>query len=614
MCGIVGYVGEKACTAILLDGLRSLEYRGYDSAGLAVLSNGAFKVLRRQGNLAQLENALGDQLIAGSLGIGHTRWATHGAPSEENAHPHLDCEGRIALVHNGIIENYLALKEELAAAGHKFKSETDTEVLAHLVEDCYDGDLVEAVRSAVKKVDGSFALAVISRDHPEHLVATRRDSPLVLGLGSGEYFVASDIPALLKNTRQVIILDNSELALLTPEGPTIWDRTGQRVERAPLVVDWDAEAAEKSGYEDFMLKEIYEQPEALTETLRGRDSGTNSFLEEIGLSKNDVKKFEKVFIVACGTSHYAAMLGQGPLEEWAGLPVEVEISSEFRYRLPRNRCSPSLMGPSTLVVAITQSGETADTMAALREAQRQGAKVLAITNVVGSSASREADAVLYTRAGPEIGVVATKTFTSQMMALYLLAFHLAGTNGSLTIEEKRNLPEEMRRLPNKVRGLLEEADAIKILAGDFASSSNFLFLGRGSGVPVAMEGALKLKEVSYIHAEGYPAGEMKHGPIALIEKNLPVVVVATKSRVYDKVIGNIQEVKARGARVLALATEGDEEITKHADHVVFVPDTPELLVAVPAVVPLQLFSYFIAKQKGLNVDQPRNLAKSVTVE
>lgn len=614
MCGIVGYIGARDCTPILLDGLRSLEYRGYDSAGLAVLNNGAFEVLRRSGNLAQLEDVLKDQIITGSLGIGHTRWATHGAPSEENAHPHLDCTGRIAVVHNGIIENYLTLREELKAGGHRFSSDTDTEVLAHLIEDTHQDDLVQAVRSAMKRVEGSFALAVISRDHPERLVATRRDSPLVLGLGKGECFVASDIPALLKHTREVIILDNGELASVTPDGPVIWDAGDRRVDRAPLIVDWDAEAAEKGGYEDFMLKEIYEQPRAIKETLRGRDGEASVFLEEIGFSREDARSFDKVFIVACGTSHYAGMLGQGPIEEWAGIPVELDISSEFRYRLPSNRCSPSLMGPSTLVVAITQSGETADTLAALREARRQGAKVLAITNVVGSSASREADAVLYTRAGPEIGVVATKTFTAQMMALYLLAFHLADVKETLVAEQREALANELRLLSQKAARVLERAEEMKELAVDFAASPNFLFLGRGCGLPVAMEGALKLKEVSYIHAEGYPAGEMKHGPIALIEKDLPVVVVATRSRVYEKIIGNIHEVKARGATVLALATEGDQEIAKHVDRVIYVPDTPEMLTAIPAVVPLQLFSYFIAKIKGLNVDQPRNLAKSVTVE
>jgi len=607
MCGIVGYIGQRDTVPILVNGLKRLEYRGYDSAGIAIL-NGEINIVRRLGKLKELEDALLGSTPSGFAGIGHTRWATHGKPSEENAHPHLDCSGNLAVVHNGIIENFIALREELQSRGHIFKSETDTEVIAHLVEEKYNGDLLEAVKGAVRQVKGSFAIAVISRDEPHRIIAARKDSPLILGIGQGENFIASDIPAILGCTRDVIFLDNDELAEVTCDGVKIFTIDDLVVEREVFNVNWDDEAAEKCGYEDFMLKEIYEQPMAIKETVRSRFQDNKLVLEDSSnLNDEVVQAISKIFVVACGTSYHAGLVGKSVIENWARIPVEVDIASEFRYRNP-------IIDDNTLIVAISQSGETADTLASIREARLRGAKVMAISNVVGSSITREADGTIYTHAGPEIGVAATKTLVSQMAAIYTLALYLAQVRGAMPQEDINDLANELRSLPDKISSLLKGLDGIDECAEKFADCRSFLFLGRGIGVPVAMEGALKLKEISYIHAEGYAAGEMKHGPIALLERSVPVVVVATKGHTYEKVISNIQEVKARDSYVIAVATEGDKEIEQHADYVFYVPETSEFLSAIPAVVPLQLLSYRIAKIRGCDVDQPRNLAKSVTVE
>jgi len=607
MCGIVGYIGQQDTVPILLNGLRRLEYRGYDSAGIAIL-NGEISVVRRLGKLSELEAALSVEAPAGFIGIGHTRWATHGKPSEENAHPHTDCSGEIAVVHNGIIENYLALKESLQLIGHTFRSETDTEVIAHLVEEKFDGDLLNAVKEAMKEIKGSFAMAVISKNDPDKIIAARKDSPLVVGIGHGENYIASDIPAILGCTRNVIFIENDELVEVTQDSVKIFTIDDLVIEREIFAVDWDDEAAEKCGYEDFMLKEIYEQPAAIRETVRSSFHDGKVVLENTShVTEEMVSALNKIFIVACGTSYHAGLVGKNAIESWVRVPVEVEVASEFRYRNP-------IIDENTLVVAISQSGETADTLASLREARSKGAKVIAISNVVGSSITREADGTIYTHAGPEIGVAATKTLVSQMAAIYTLGLYLAQVRGTLPQEEIDNLASELREIPDKVAEVLQDIKGLKSCAMEFSDCKSFLFLGRGIGVPVAMEGALKLKEISYIHAEGYAAGEMKHGPIALLEKSVPVVVVATEGHTYEKVVSNIQEVKARDSYVIAIATEGDEEINQHADYVFYVPKTPELLSAIPAVVPLQLLSYYIAKIRGCDVDQPRNLAKSVTVE
>ncbi len=609
MCGIVGYVGPNKVTDVLLSGLARLEYRGYDSAGIAVVCGPDLRTTRRVGKLANLAGAIAEHPLDGSIGIGHTRWATHGRPSEENAHPHADCSGRLAVVHNGIIENYLELREELAARGHEIRSETDTEVAAHLVEEAYAGDLTAAVAKAVKRLHGSYALAVVHADHPGTIVAARQDSPLIIGEGDGENFVASDIPAVLAYTREVLVLLDGHVATVTKDSVEVVDELGSPVEPERLHVEWDLDAAEKGGYEDFMLKEINEQPRAIRETLRGR-MGEDGIvqLSELQMTGDEVAALRRVIVIACGTSYHAGLVAKCLIEQWARMPVEVQVSSEFRYSDP-------IVGDDTLVVAITQSGETADTLAGVREARDRGAKVLAITNVVGSRVTRESDGVVYTHAGPEIGVAATKTFTAQIAALYVLSLKLAQVKGTLHRSEIERIWHELTGIPEVVERILADTGALEECADEYKDGRvSSLFLGRGIGVPVAMEGALKLKEISYIHAEAYPAGEMKHGPIALITPQVPVVVVATAGHTYDKVVSNIQEVRARGAEVIAVATEGDDEIRKHAEHVLYVPETSEDLAAIPAVVPLQLLSYLIAKAKGCNVDQPRNLAKSVTVE
>ena len=608
MCGIVGYLGPRRAVEVLLDGLKRLEYRGYDSAGIAVLSGDRLQTTTAVGKLCQLEAALRDRTNGGTVGIGHTRWATHGRPSEANAHPHLDCSRRIAVVHNGIIENYQALKRELEAAGHHFTSETDTEVIAHLVESEYRGDLLEAARKALGRVEGSFALALLSSEEPRRLVAARRHSPLVIGLGEGENFIASDIPALLPYTRRVLLLEDGEIASVTDAGAEIQTLAGRRITRPIFQVDWDAQMAEKGGYAHFMLKEIHEQPTALRETMRGRvtPDGEVEF-PDLGLSEALLKRVNRCVIIACGTAYHAGLVAKFAIESLARIPVEAEVASELRYRDP-------LVDERTLGIVISQSGETADTLAALRELKSRGATILAITNVVGSSVARDADAVLYTQAGPEIAVASTKAYTTQLMVGYLLAIRLARLRGTLSEQRARQIVRDLSRLPDQAEALLGDAAEIRECARLYHGCASFLYLGRGVNMASALEGALKLKEISYIHAEGYAAGEMKHGPIALIQPEVPTVAVAVPGPVYEKMLGNIQEVKARQGPVIAVAQEGDEEIASLADHVIRIPATGELLSPVVAAVALQLLAYYCALESGRDIDQPRNLAKSVTVE
>jgi len=613
MCGIVGYVGSKDVVPILIEGLKKLEYRGYDSAGIGVIEEGRLELRRCVGKICNLENVLKEKPTKGNIALGHTRWATHGRPSEENAHPHTDCNDRLVVVHNGIIENYLSLKKALIKEGHKFKSETDTEVLAHLVEKYLakskGKNLLLALQRAVEEVEGSYALGVISLDDPGKVVCARKDSPLVIGLGKKEYFIASDVPAIIGHTRKVIYLDDGDTAQLTMEGAEVYNRSRKRIEKKVFQIGWDPIMAEKGGYKHFMLKEIHEQPRAIQDTFRGRiapDKG-EVYLEEIGLSKEEIRGIEKVYVVACGTSYHAALYGEFLLEELAKIPCEVDIGSEFRYRNP-------IINGKTLVLVISQSGETADTLAGLREAKAKGGKTLAICNVVGSTATREADGVVYTRAGPEIGVASTKAFTAQLTALCLLAVYFGRVRGSLEKEEARNILMHLLRIPHQVEEVLENQEEIMDCAQNYFKKIDFLFLGRHINYPIALEGALKLKEISYIHAEGYPAGEMKHGPIALIDENMPVLAVATDSKVYEKVVANIEEVKAREGIVIALANKRNKEIKKKADHIFYLPETIEILSPIINVVSLQLLAYHIAALRGCDVDQPRNLAKSVTVE
>jgi len=609
MCGIIGYIGREPAVPILIEGLKKLEYRGYDSSGIAVLQQGKFEVRRAVGKLQNLETLLSGEVFTGNMGVGHVRWATHGRPSEENAHPHR--AGSIVVVHNGIIENYLALKKDLMAQGRTFQSETDTEVIAHLIDSIArtGKSLEEAVREAARHLEGAYAIAVIDeRDH-DVVVGARKGSPLVVGLGQGEYYLASDIPAILHRTRDVLFLNDDEMAILSAEGVKITDLQGAEVQREITRVMWNPVMAEKGGYRHFMLKEIYEQPRAITDTMRGRfsqDTGT-IHLEEIRLTQDQLHGIRKVFIVACGTSWHAGLVGKYMFEELAALPTEVDIASEFRYRGP-------LVGADDLFIAITQSGETADTLAAMREAKKRGATVLVICNVVGSTASREADGVVYTHAGPEIGVASTKAFTAQLAALYLFGLYLGSLRGTLSVDDMKKRIADLVHIPSLVERCLEEDARIEGIAKHFCKASDFLYLGRGPNFPVALEGALKLKEISYIHAEGYPAGEMKHGPIALIDENMPVVVLAGKNSVYEKILSNIEEVKARGGIVVAVTTEGDAEIVKKVTHAIPVPVTNQLLMPILMSIPLQLLAYHIAVLRGADIDQPRNLAKSVTVE
>jgi glutamine---fructose-6-phosphate transaminase (isomerizing) len=609
MCGIVGYVGTDEALPIILEGLGRLEYRGYDSAGVAVL-NGELQVVKKAGKLGALEKELSENgSPLGSVGMGHTRWATHGQPTDRNAHPHVDCGGRIAVIHNGIIENFHELRSRLQDQGHVLASDTDTEVVAHLVEDGMKegAGLADAVRAAVGRLDGAYAIVVLSADEPEVIVGVRVSSPMVVGLGDAENLLASDAPALLDRTRRIVPLADGQMVEVRADGVRITDLEGNEVEAEPIDIDWDYRRAAKSGFDDFMLKEIYEQPTAIRDTIRGRVRAGVHRLDELRMTETAIRGVDKVFVVACGTAYHAGLVAKYAIEHWTRLPVEIEIASEFRYRDP-------VLDDHTLTLAVSQSGETIDTLEALRHAKEQRSRVLAITNTVGSSVAREADAVMYTHAGPEVGVAATKTFATQMVALDLVALFLAQVRKTMFPEELGYVVDRMLELPGQVRRCLQLDGEIRRLAERYHRARDFLFIGRHTGYPAALEGALKLKEISYIHAEGYPAGELKHGPIALIEPGIPVVAVATECHVYPKVLSNIQEVKARGADVIAVATEGDREIARYADDVLYVPRTPELLSPVLVSVPLQLLAYRIAKLRDCDVDQPRNLAKSVTVE
>jgi glucosamine--fructose-6-phosphate aminotransferase (isomerizing) len=609
MCGIVGYVGPDEALPIVLEGLRRLEYRGYDSAGVAVL-DGGLGVVKRAGKLGELEAALAaDQGPAGSVGMGHTRWATHGAPTDRNAHPHLDCAGRIAVIHNGIIENYQALRASLEKQGHTIVSETDTECVAHLIEDAMrdGGSLADAVRRAIGDLEGAYSLVVCSLGDPEVLVGVKVSSPLIVGVGDGETMLASDIPAVLERTTTVIPLDEGMMVEVRREGAAFTDLAGAPVFPEPITVDWDVARAQKGGYDTFMRKEIDEQPAAIRDTLVGRTIGERLVLDELHVSDDVLREVSKVFVVACGTAFHSGLVAKYAIEHWTRLPVEIEIASEFRYRDP-------VLGPDTLTLAVSQSGETIDTLEAARHARRQGSQVIAVTNTVGSSLAREADGVLYTHAGPEIGVAATKTFATQMVSQYLVALYLAQVRGTKFPEEIAEVLSELDELPGKVERAIGLDAEVRAIAERYRDARDVLFIGRHTGYPAALEGALKLKELSYVHAEGHPAGELKHGPIALIEDGVPVVAVATQCHVYRKMLSNIQEVRARGARVIAVATEGDPEIGALADHVLEVPATPELMSPVVVTVPMQLLAYHVATLRGCDVDQPRNLAKSVTVE
>jgi glutamine---fructose-6-phosphate transaminase (isomerizing) len=609
MCGIVGYIGRDQALPIILEGLRRLEYRGYDSAGVAVVDD-RLAVVKRAGKLDELVRALetGDR-PSGTVGMGHTRWATHGQPTDANAHPHLDCEGRIAVIHNGIIENFADLRAGLEKRGHTLLSETDTECIAHLIEEHADGeDLADAVRATVKELEGAYAIVVLSLDDPARIVGAKVSSPLVVGLGDGETLLASDIPAVLSRTTSVIPVEEGQVVEVTADGVSFSDFDGTQLFPEPFDVEWDVAKAQKGGFDDFMLKEIHEQPSAVRDTLVGRvrSNGLLS-LDELHMDADLFREVDKVFVVACGTAFHAGMVAKYAIEHWTRMPVEIEIASEFRYRDP-------VLGPDTLTIAVSQSGETIDTLEAARHAARQGSHVLAVTNTVGSSLAREAHGILYTHAGPEIGVAATKTFATQMVALYLTALYLAQVRGAMFPEEIAEVVEHMHALPAQVEATLLLDGQVRELAARYQHARDVLFIGRHTGYPAALEGALKLKEISYVHAEGHPAGELKHGSIALVEPGVPVVAVATECHVYPKMLSNIQEVRARGAEVIAVATEGDEGIGEIAQHVVFVPRTPELLAPVVVTVPLQLLAYHIAKLRGCDVDQPRNLAKSVTVE
>jgi len=614
MCGIIGYLGPKPIVPVLIDGLKRLEYRGYDSAGIALVKNGDVEIRRSAGKLNRLEQVIATNPIDGEYGVGHTRWATHGRPTEENAHPHRDCTGKIVVVHNGIIENYLELKHELQAAGHTFETETDTEVIAHLVEGEFKDDGLEnAVRRSLNKLRGLFGIVLVHADDPGKIVAVRNGPPIVIGLGDDEFFVASDVPAILSHTRNVVFLGDEEMAILTRTGIEFTDYGGQAVSVSPQRIQWDPVMAEKAGYKHFMRKEIFEQPWALQETVLGRvyEEHGRIFLGELELDDQALQSIEKVVILACGTSWHAALVGKFLIEQLARIQVEVDYGSEYRYRDPINN-------DNTLAVVITQSGETADTLAALREAKTKNAKSIAICNVVGSMATRDADGIIYTHAGPEIGVASTKAFTSQLLALNLLALHLGRVRNQLGADETREHIDALTHLPGLIEQVLKQDRLIETIAKRFYRSSNFLYLGRGINYPIALEGALKLKEISYIHAEGYPAGEMKHGPIALIDENLPVVALVPQDKVFDKMRGNLQEAKTRGAAIIVVSDAPRDAfeafLDRDTDYLIPVPSTHSLLTPIPMVVPLQLLAYHIAVLRGCDVDQPRNLAKSVTVE
>ncbi len=608
MCGIVGYVGPKQATKILMEALRRMEYRGYDSAGIAVINDSGIEIHKAAGKLGILASELVGHEPVGTTGMGHTRWATHGGPTTINAHPHLDQSGRIALIHNGIIENATAIKKTLLARGHVFLSETDTEVLAHLIGELYEGSLEEAVAAALRDVTGAYGIVVISADEPGTLVTARNGSPIILGIGDGENLVASDQSALLDHTRSVVYLDNGEMAILTADGYRVRTLSTREIDKPVNQIEWDLATIERGGFDHFMLKEIFEQPESIENTMRGH------LLEETGnvrvyglkLSDDDAKKVKRIIITACGTSWHSALIGKSMIEELARIPTDVEYASEFRYRNP-------IVDAETLVIAISQSGETADTLAALVEAKQRGARVLGLVNVVGSTISREVDGGMYLRCGPEIGVASTKAFTSQVVALAMVTLRFARLR-TMSLLEGRRYIEALQKLPAQVQQILDRSGDIEALASRFDGSANALYLGRGVNFPVALEGALKLKEISYIHAEGYPAAEMKHGPIALIDENMPVVVVAPRDAVHGKIVSNIQEVRARGGKIIAIVNKDDEEISRLAEATFIVPETLDLLTPILTVIPLQLLSYYVAVNRGCNVDQPRNLAKSVTVE
>lgn len=610
MCGIVGYIGFNQASDFLLDGMAKLEYRGYDSAGIAVIgADNVIKIQKKVGRLANLAAIVEADPNEGTIGIGHTRWATHGRPSDMNAHPHASEDGKFAVVHNGIIENYMPLKEELIAKGYHFKSETDTEVVAHLLADMYDGDFVGTVRRMLARVDGAYALEIICSDEPDKIICTKKENPLVIGLGKGENFVASDIPAIINYTRDTYILNDGELAIVTRDGVVISDRAGNPVDKEVYHVTWNAEAAEKGGYEHFMLKEIHDQPKAVRDTFGTHisEDGKTAVFEELNWTANDVAAFNKILIVACGTAYHAGLVTKQYIESLARIPVNVEIASEYRYSNP-------LTDENTLCIVISQSGETSDTLAALKEAKRLGAKSLAITNVVGSSISREADNTVYTWAGPEISVASTKAYTTQLVAGLLLAIYLGQLNGKLDATLGADILSGIKELPNLIHEIFEVDEDMKAFAKHYGFKSDAFFLGRGIDYAVAMEGALKLKEISYIHAEAYAGGELKHGTLALIEEGVPVIALATQEDVYDKMISNIREVKAREAVVIGIGLKEDEELSKHVDHAIYVPRANKFIAPILAVVPLQLLAYYAAITRGADVDKPRNLAKSVTVE
>lgn len=609
MCGIVGYIGPDQAAPFLLEGLSKLEYRGYDSAGIAVFDGSKIHVDKSVGRLNVLTKKVEINPLKGNLGIGHTRWATHGRPSDANSHPHTDCTGKFVVVHNGIIENYMHLKEELIAKGHIFTSETDTEVVAHLIEECYEGDFEAAVKKVLAKIEGSYALVFMCQDEPGKLICTKQDNPLVIGLGEGENFIASDIPAIISRTRKTYILSDGEMAIVTPESVWVMNRQGVPVTKKVFEVNWDAEAAEKGGYEHFMIKEIYEQPKAVRETMTSRvakdDSGIT--FDELKWTKDDVAPIRKIAIIACGTAYHAGIVGKYLIENLARIPVEVDVASEFRYRSP-------LIDEQTLAIVVSQSGETLDTLAALKEAKNLGARTLAVTNVVGSSIAREADHVIYTWAGPEIAVASTKAYTTQLVVMAMLAIYLGAIKGTLPQEKVRELCHALRDLPNQAHELLEDVEPIKTFAQQYGFNEDVFFIGRSLDYAVALEGALKLKEISYIHAEAYAAGELKHGTLALIIEGVPVIALATQHDVYEKTLSNIKEVKARDAVVIGIGLSGDKQLEKYVDHTIFIPATNKFLTPILSVIPLQLLAYYAAVTRGCDVDKPRNLAKSVTVE
>lgn len=608
MCGIVGYIGTKPAKSILLDGLKKLEYRGYDSAGIAIFENRGIQLEKKKGKIAILEDALKEKEWSGTGGISHTRWATHGKPSSVNAHPHTDCKEKIAIVHNGIIENYLQLKNWLTEKGHTFVTETDSEILAHLIEEEYDGDLGDAVRSSLAKVEGTYGIAVMHSDHPDLMISARKGSPVVIGIGEGENFVASDVTPLINYTKNVVYLDDEEIAEITPDSYRIFSLDNKERKHEVDKIDWGIEDAQKQGYDHFMQKEIFEEPDAVRNAMRGRvvpEEGI-AHLGGLNMTEEEMRTVNRIVIVACGTAHYAGRVGEYMIERYANIPVEVEYASEFRYRDP-------VINKGTLVFAISQSGETADTLAAMQEANRKGAKTLGIVNTVGSTIARESDGGTYIHAGPEIGVASTKAFSGQLTALAILALQF-GRLRDMPISTGRQLVKELIAIPKKIEEILKKSDYIKNLAKQYAKHDDFFFLGRGANYPIVLEGALKLKEISYIHAEAYPMAELKHGPIALIDENFPCVVVVPKDDYYGKNISNIQEIKAREGKIIAIATEGDEEIAKMVDEVIYIPSTLDLLLPLLTVVPLHLFAYHLAVALGRDVDKPRNLAKSVTVE